>query len=468
MNDVPTPRQQTVSTAQGTSGRVAPTRSLEVLSQLEVSQLHGSSLGSLHETFRRCALAVLNSGTSIDDARAVMEQYRDFDIRILQQARGIKLDVVNAPAIAFVDGRMIQGIKELLFAVLRDIVYIDNEIQRSGRYDLSSSGGITDAVFHILRNARALKPQVEPSITVCWGGHSIGREEYDYTKEVGYELGLRGLDVCTGCGPGAMKGPMKGATIGHSKQRIRRGRYIGITEPGIIAAESPNPIVNELVIMPDIEKRLEAFVRAGHGYVVFPGGAGTAEEILYLLGVLLHPDNAQLPFPLVLTGPRPSADYFRRIHDFIGAVLGTQAQGLYRIIIGDPAEVARAIVAGIDEVRRFRLATRDAFYFNWSLRVDVAFQIPFQVSHDSMADLEIRADMERHALAANLRRAFSGIVAGNVKDKGIRLIERYGKFEIRGDRRILRPLDELLAAFVAQQRMRLPGSHYIPCYRIVA
>ena len=83
-----------------------------------------------------------------------------------------------------------------------------------------------------------------------------------------------------------MKGPMKGATIGHSKQRIRDGRYIGMTEPGIIAAEPPNPIVNQLVIMPDIEKRLEAFVRTGHGICVFPGGAGTAEEILYLLGLL--------------------------------------------------------------------------------------------------------------------------------------------------------------------------------------
>ena len=78
-----------------------------------------------------------------------------------------------------------------------------------------------------------------------------------------------------------MKGPMKGATIGHAKQRIEHGRYIGITEPGIIAAEPPNPIVTQLSIMPDIEKRLEAFVRMAHGIVVFPGGAGTAEEILY-------------------------------------------------------------------------------------------------------------------------------------------------------------------------------------------
>ena len=128
---------------------------------------------------------------------------------------------------------------------------------------------ITNAVFHVLRNARLLDVRARPNLIVCWGGHSIGNAEYKYTKKVGYEMGLRGLDVCTGCGPGAMKGPMKGATIGHAKQRIQSGRYIGLTEPGIIAAEPPNPIVNQLVIMPDIEKRLEAFVRMAHGIVVF-------------------------------------------------------------------------------------------------------------------------------------------------------------------------------------------------------
>ena len=43
------------------------------------------------------------------------------------------------------------------------------------------------------------------------------------SEAVGYELGLRGMDICTGCGPGAMKGPMKGATIAHAKQRIGNG-----------------------------------------------------------------------------------------------------------------------------------------------------------------------------------------------------------------------------------------------------
>ena len=60
---------------------------------------------------------------------------------------------------------------------------------------------ITDAVFHILRNAGTRALHDNPNLIVCWGGHSIEREEYDYTKEVGYDLGLRGLDVCTAAGP---------------------------------------------------------------------------------------------------------------------------------------------------------------------------------------------------------------------------------------------------------------------------
>src|SRR5690606_18898049 len=112
----------------------------------------------------------------------------------------------------------------------------------------------------------------------------------------------------------------------HTKQRIVGGRYLGLTEPGIIAAEAPNPIVNELVILPDIEKRLEAFVRVGHGIIIFPGGAGTAEEFLYLLGILMHPDNADLPFPLILTGPQDAAAYLQQLHAFIGDTLGEAAQ----------------------------------------------------------------------------------------------------------------------------------------------
>lgn len=461
------PIQNNVQQHATTDAIISPVGPLRVLSKIEVATLLDASQSGLYTLFRSCALAVLNCGNYLDDGKELLERYKDFSISIVQEERGIKLDVRGAPASAFVDGRMIRGIAEHLFTVLRDVLYASAEIKGNPSFDLNTTEGITDAVFHMLRNAQQLNSGVDPKLVVCWGGHSISREEYDYTKEVGYQMGLRGLDICTGCGPGAMKGPMKGATIGHAKQRISGGRYLGITEPGIIAAEAPNPIVNQLTILPDIEKRLEAFVRTGHGIVVFPGGAGTAEEILYLLGILLHPDNLDIPFPVVFTGPAASAEYFERIHDFIGLTLGPEAQNRYQIIVDDPAEVARTMLLGMSEVKEFRKSTGDAFYFNWQLKISPEFQQPFIPTHANMSALELHRNQEPHHLAANLRRVFSGIVAGNVKDEGIRAIEEHGHFEIHGDNAIMLPVDELLASFVAQHRMKLPGKAYVPCYRII-
>lgn len=446
---------------------ISPEGRLDVLSKAEVSKLLDTSHGGLYTIFRHCTLAVLNSGNALDDSKELLSRYPNFSISIIHRERGIKLELKSAPASAFVDGVMIKGIQEHVFAVLRDIIFLNSEIENNPKFDLNSSQGITDAVFQILRNANLLQPLRSPHLAVCWGGHSISGNEYDYTKHVGYQLGLRGLNICTGCGPGAMKGPMKGATIGHAKQRISNGQYLGVTEPGIIAAESPNAIVDELVILPDIEKRLEAFVRLGHAIVVFPGGAGTAEEILYILGILLHPDNDDRPLPLIFTGPASAEEYFTQIDQFIGSTLGKKAQSRYRIIINDPELVAQEVLAGITEVRAFRKATSDAYYFNWSLKIPSEFQQPFAPTHQNMRQLELHKHQESYLLAANLRRAFSGIVAGNVKEAGIRSIEQFGHFELTGDPDLMESIDALLTSFVLQQRMKLPGKLYVPCYRII-
>lgn len=447
--------------------KVTPSGELNVLSKREVAKLLDKGQGGLYRTYRKCSLAVLNCGNDVDDAKFLLEQYADFDVKLIQLERGVRIELVNAPAESLVEGKMIQGIKELLFAVLRDIVYVSNEITDNPLFDTESSEGITNAIFHILRNADIFKTNRPPSLVVCWGGHSISRVEYEYTKDVGYQLGLRGLDICTGCGPGAMKGPMKGANIGHAKQRNKTGRYVGLSEPGIIAAEPPNPIVGELVILPDIEKRLEAFVRCGHGIVVFPGGVGTLEEILYLLGILLHPDNRSMPFPLVFTGPESSMAYFERIDEFIRDTLGEEAASCYEILVNDPATVASRMLSGMRKVRKFRKARNDAYYFNWLLAVDNEFQVPFIPNHENMRGLKIHGDQPAYMLAANLRRAFSGLVAGNVKEEGIRAVEEHGLFEISGDPVIMGHMDRLLSSFVEQHRMKLPGSTYVPCYKIV-
>lgn len=446
---------------------ISPTGRMNLLSQLEVEKLQKTAESNLYQLYRNCSLAVLNSGSHTDSSKELLEKYRDFDIEVIRRERGIKLELNAPPAHSFVDDEIIKGIQDHLISVLRDIVYVNMQLEEKRGSERESSASITDFIFGVLRNADTFRPGQDPNLIVCWGGHSINANEYQYTRLVGNQLGLRKLDICTGCGPGAMEGPMKGAAIGHAKQRIAPGRYLGLTEPSIIAAEPPNPIVNELVILPDIEKRLEAFVRTGHGIIIFPGGAGTAEELLYILGIMMHPENKSQPLPIILTGPKESADYFHAIDAFIAATLGDEARQHYQIIIDDPVLVAKTMKNAMPAVREHRKALGDAYFFNWSLHIEPEFQQPFAPTHASMASLDLHLDQPPQSLAANLRRAFSGIVAGNVKAEGIQEIEKQGPFELSGDPEMMAKMDTLLADFVRQDRMKLPGgSAYQPCYVI--
>ena len=448
-----------------TNAVVYPDGKLDVLSKVEVSSLLDTSQGGLYTLFRNCSLAVLNWGSQFVDGKELLVRYKSFDISILQEEKGIALKLNNAPAIAFVDDKIIKGISEHLFAVLRDVIYVNDEIYNNPKIDLETTEGTTDAVFHILRNADILQSIEKPNLVICWGGHSISRSEYDYSKEVGYQLGLRGLNICTGCGPGAMKGPMKGAAVGHAKQRIQNSQYLGVTEPGIIAAEPPNPIVNSLVIQPDIEKRLEAFVRIGHATIVFPGGVGTAEEIIYTLGVLLHPNNKDIPFPLIFTGPESSRSYFDEIDSFIANTLGKSVRSFYKIIIDDPDQVAKEILTGIAAVKKYREDKNDAYYFNWTLKIEPVFQTPFHATHENMRSLELHKNQERFLLAANIRNALSGIVSGNVKEHGIRAVEEKGPFLLYGEKDVTQPFASMLQSFEKMQRMKVSGYDYHPCYK---
>ncbi len=75
-------------------------------------------------------------------------------------------------------------------------------------------------------------------------------------------------------------------------------------------------------------------------------------------------------------------------------------------------------------VKESRRETDDAYSFNWSIRITPDLQMPFDPTHENMANLKLYPDQPVEMLAADLRRAFSGIVAGNVKEVGIRAIEK--------------------------------------------
>lgn len=446
---------------------INPTKNLALLNQKEIARLKNKKNTKLYSLFKACSLAVLSSDDLSDDPDLLLENNKDFDIDIIQKNRGVQIELTNAPSTAFVDGEIIEGIKQNLFSVTRDILHIDSKLNLN-KISFENKEDITNSIFDILKNANAMIPNKDPNLIVCWGGHSVPEYEYEYSKEVGYQLGLRGLDICTGCGIGVMKGPMKGATIAHLKTRHKESRFIGISEPGIIESESPNPIVNNLIILPDIEKRLESFVRLAHGILIFPGGVGTAEELLYLIGILLHPKNKDIPFPVILTAPEESAHLLYKFDDFIKKTIGMEGASKYEIIL-DPKIVAKKMKEGVKNIKKYRKETDESFYFNWSLEIDDHFTKPFPPIHKEIEKLEINKELDSHILAANLRRLFSIIVAGNVKPEGIKAVSDFGKFKINCDIDIIEELEELLNIFIKEDRMKLPtNKKYEPCYTLIS
>lgn len=454
---------------------------LSFLTQEEIDTLTQTCTNGFHERFRLCCLGILHAGSNTDNTADLLEQFPRFDVGIGQCRQGIKFILQNAPRSAFIDGERIhESMRDHLCSAATDLIF---HAQHLGKPQ--SSQEITDAVFSILRNAgvfQRIAPAQEPRSLAAstrreltrmttWGGHAISDTEYKYAKSVGTHLGERFCEFITGGGGGSMRGPFSGAQAAYAAERIRHARMFGFNCPSIITSEPPNLFVNPLVILPDIEKRLEAFVRASMGCVVFPGGPGTAEEIQTILSILLDPHNRDQRYPVILTGPEESKGYFEAIDTFLMKTIGREAiresTPLYEIIIGDPERVARKMIERIArEARPSRREHEDTELWNRSLHLPSDVQHPFVPTHESVAQIEISRDQPPARLCAELRKLFSAIVHGNVTADGARRIQEHGPFEFRGEPILMAEVDTLLRRFVAEKRMKLKGE-YQPCYRMI-
>ena len=107
---------------------VSPLGSMDMLSQLEVDMLKRTASSDLYQLFRNCSLAVLNSGSLTDNSKELLSRFENFDINVLRRERGVKLELINPPEDAFVDGRIIRSLQANLFAVLRDILFVYGQI----------------------------------------------------------------------------------------------------------------------------------------------------------------------------------------------------------------------------------------------------------------------------------------------------------------------------------------------------
>lgn len=120
---------------------------------------------------------------------------------------------------------------------------------------------------------------------------------YKTTERLGYLLGLRGIDVLTGGGPGLMEAANKGVVNG-KRESGSKSKSFGIS----IELNQLEPLNEHLDIKHHHKKfssRLDDFMRLSSAVVVMPGGIGTLLELLFSWQLLQVGHLSERPIILV-------------------------------------------------------------------------------------------------------------------------------------------------------------------------
>jgi len=415
-----------------------------------------------------CCLGILGAQDHMLNTDSLPAEYPNFKVVMEKDRQSVRVILENAPSNAFVDGKLTRLRRGHLAAVIRDMALQSLHFKKVN--DAKARSTLVEKMIDdagLLTPTKAIVDDKLLSLgqVLCQGGHTIGHHDYNFCKRTGEELGLRYFEGITGGGPGTMRGALKGNRKGLEQQKIFNGRQIGFTAPDIIAAEPPNVYVTDLVILPDIEKRLEAFTRKMHAVILFPGGAGTAEELLLILAIKMHQRNANQHIPIALAAPKDSLSYLDTLTNFVKQALGPDVQDLYDVQVGSPEGTAKWIQNHMHHVLNARDKNDDSHEWNRSLYFPEELQVPFETTHENVAALHLHTNQELYKLCAELRKLFKAIVFGSVTTEGREYITKYGKYQVSGEPHIIDAIDTLLKRFIDEKRMRTTS--YEPCYDLV-
>jgi uncharacterized protein (TIGR00730 family) len=122
-------------------------------------------------------------------------------------------------------------------------------------------------------------------------------------RETARLFGLAGWSVITGGGPGVMAAANRGAKEGGAQS-------IGFNIE-LPHEQAPNPYLDISVTFRHFYARKVCFVKPAEGFVIFPGGFGTLDELFEAL-TLIQTDKV-LDFPVVLF----NSNYWMRLLEFV-------------------------------------------------------------------------------------------------------------------------------------------------------
>jgi len=150
-----------------------------------------------------------------------------------------------------------------------------------------------------------------PAVTI-FGSARVreGNPSYEQARRVARRFAERGWAVVTGGGPGVMEAANRGAKDGG-------GLSVGFNIE-LPHEQHVNPYLDIALTFRHFYARKTMFVKAAEGFVVFPGGFGTADELFESLTLIQT--GKVLHFPVVLFG----SVYWAPLLDWVRGQLLTQ------------------------------------------------------------------------------------------------------------------------------------------------
>lgn len=196
-------------------------------------------------------------------------------------------------------GTVRQDYREFLLAVETPEKVVD-------RLEMAMKGAFPDPAREIACDTEM------PSVDIPPPDDLLGRvcvfcsatlEDPSYLAE-GEELGRRLATGNFGCVSGAGKSGLMGAVVRGSVEA--GGWAAGSNVPHIIELEGLPKGLSQFWLRPDIYTRMEVMIENSESFVIFPGGAGTVQELLALM-IFKHQGNPLMKGKKVVIYNRPDS-----------------------------------------------------------------------------------------------------------------------------------------------------------------
>ena len=190
--------------------------------------------------------------------------------------------------------------------------------------------------------------KVGPAVTVFGSARTpVTDPEYHQAERLGQLLVRNGYAAVTGGGPGIMEAVNKGALAAG-------GTSVGLNIE-LPQEQKPNAYQNRQLHFHYFFIRKVCFVKYASGFVMFPGGFGTLDELFEAITLI---QTGRIPqFPVALVGRKFWSGLLAWMDDQLRAAgrIGAHDLDLFRIV--DEPEEAVEFIVTVDNARKARQAS---------------------------------------------------------------------------------------------------------------